>query len=141
MIWLNLPSIRKYDVFASRWTNGNTAGYFYGQQHCDSNTRYSYYYLSTSPNVKSTTSGLGVTMDLHDSAKTYIDLEYHVTSSNSFGSTVYGTYQHARNSNITMNGSLSYSFSESGLGGVLNYSNTTIRNYYDGMQGITMNLQ
>lgn len=141
VIWLNLPSIRKYDVFAARWTNSNTASYFYGKQSCDSNTGVSNYYLTTSPNVKSTSYGLGVTMDLHDSAQTYIDLEYHVSSTSSFGQTVYGTYQHAKNSNITMNGSLSYTFSSSGLGGVLYYSNATTRSYYDGMQGITMNLQ
>lgn len=139
--WFVLPQIKKYDVLAARWNTSNSSDYFYGTQVCDSNTMFSDYYLTTTPNVKSENYGLGVTMNLHDSAQTQIDLSYGIEDSNSFGNVVYGTYQHARNSNITMNGSLSYTFSSSGLGGVLYYSNSTIRNYYDGMQGIVMYYQ
>ena len=55
----------------------------------------------------------------------------------SVGEYMYGTYQHARNSNAnTLAISKSYSFSSSGLGGVLYFSNSTYRNYYDGMTGV-----
>ena len=76
-------------------------------------------------------------MNIHDSAKNRIELFMRVESSNYFGYDFYATYQHARNSNAnTLAISKSNSFSSSGLGGVLYYSNSTYRNYYDGMQGI-----
>ena len=50
----------------------------------------------------------------------------------------YVTYQQA-SSALTLANSKSYTFSSSGLGGVLYYSNSTIRNKYDGMQGLSMN--
>ena len=52
--------------------------------------------------------------------------------------TGYVTYQHATSA-LTLANSKSYTFSSSGLGGVLYYSNSTIRNKYDGMQGLSMN--
>ena len=50
--------------------------------------------------------------------------------------TYYGTYQHATK-NVTLAQSKSYNFAANGLGGVLYYSNATIRGYYDGMKGIS----
>lgn len=138
--WYTTPVIKKYDVLASRWTTSNSADYFWGKQECDSNTGITYYNQS-STNLVSNNYGLGITMNIHDSAQNMIELTYYVEDVSSFGSNVYGTYQHARNSNITLSGSMSYSFSSSGLGGVLYYSNPTISNYYDGMQGITMPYQ
>ena len=50
---------------------------------------------------------------------------------------VFTTYQHAQSS-LTRDQSKSYTLSPGGLGDVLYYSNTTIRNKYDDMSGIEL---
>lgn len=49
---------------------------------------------------------------------------------------MYVTYQHSRNYNTTLPESKSYSFGSSGLGGVLVYNQSYIKNMYDNMPGI-----
>ena len=134
--WYTTPTIKQFDVIAARWNNSVSVSGLTAWQDCDSNTGITYYDLANG-NVKYTNYGLGVSMNIHDSAKNRIELFMRVESSNYFGYDFYATYQHARNSNAnTLAISKSYSFSSSGLGGVLYYSNSTYRNYYDGMQGI-----
>ena len=58
-----------------------------------------------------------------------------VKSDTSFGTYVYGTYQHAT-TNVSLATSKSYTISSSGLGGVLNHSYSS---YYGGMQGVYNN--
>lgn len=57
-----------------------------------------------------------------------------IVSSNSFGNSISGTYQHAKK-DITLAKSRSYTISASGLGGVLKHNYAS---YYDAMQGISM---
>lgn len=49
--------------------------------------------------------------------------------------TVYGTYQHAT-SDLTLSQSQNYTFSSSGLGGVLKFANS-VSSKYDGMKGVS----
>ena len=50
---------------------------------------------------------------------------------------VYGTYQHAKSS-VSLSESQNYSFSSQGLGGVLKFNKDSIKNKYDGMNGVSL---
>ena len=76
----------------------------------------------------------GITMNMYDNTNEHVMI-MEIGFVNNPGN-VYITYQHARHSNITFAQSQSYTISPSGLGGVLYFSNSTVRSYYDGMQGI-----
>ncbi len=52
---------------------------------------------------------------------------------------IYGTYQHAIK-NITLANSKKYTISKSGYGKVFLFNNLTIRNYYDGMTGVDIEI-
>ena len=78
--------------------------------------------------------GVGITMNMYDNATNHqmtLDV-YFLTNPG----TIYATYQHARHSNVTLAMAQSYTFSASGLGKVLLFSNATITGYYDGMTGV-----
>lgn len=139
--WIKLPKIRQFDVMAMRWDKSTDINYIFGAQYGDSNTKMSKYY-DGSPNIKKTNYGAGISMNLHDSYKKECELFLEVGSETDFGSFVYATYQHARNSNAnTLAISQSYTFASNGLGGVLYYNNSKYRNYYDGMQGLTLDIE
>lgn len=133
--WFSLPKIRKYDVLAIRWDTSKplsnvvdcTGSQYNGSTFAD--------YSLDDTNMKRNTYGIGESMNLFNSAD-QLEMFMICDFTNDIG-TVYGTYQHARNSNAnTLAISKSYSFSPNGLGGVLYYSNSTYRNYYDGMLGV-----
>lgn len=133
--YFNMPQYRSYDVIAMRWTgfkmisfNGVQIGKIGGQEN-------TVLYDSSSSNVKTDTNGIGISMNLYDDATT-LDLSLNVNGKITETSMdVYGTYQHAQG-NLTLADSKSYSFSSNGLGEVLYYSNTNIRNMYDNMSGV-----
>lgn len=56
------------------------------------------------------------------------------------GTTVYVTYQHAQSKVNFSSVYNAYSYSNSGLGNVVYFSNSTIRGYYDGMAGVSLTL-
>lgn len=70
-------------------------------------------------------------------ATNWLDLSFVLHFRKNVGSTVYGSYQHASNSNITLAQAKSYSIQAGGLGNVIYFSNATVRKYYDGMQGVS----
>ena len=131
--WYSLPRYRDYDIMAVRWNNSATVDAFYGVQESDAD--YTTYSLDGT-NMKRTNYGLGVSMNLHNDATDYIELEMMVYSPNYFGANIFGTYQHANTSNTNLAASKSYSFGSSGLGGVLVFSNSTYASFYDGMNGV-----
>lgn len=134
--WIKLPKIRKFDVIALRWDSCvKSIDYFYATQYGDSNTGKTEY-TSSSKNVVITSEGVGVSMDLHDSYKNNAVIYLKIGSAGNFGTYMYGTYQHAKNSNVTLAISKSYTFGISGLGGVLVFNKTSYSNYYDQMQGL-----
>lgn len=133
--WYKIPKIKQFDIMAVRWNNNVNISNIIGWQECDSNTGISNYNLNNK-NVKYTSNGAGISMNIHDSAKNRIELYMRVESKDSFGYDFYGTYQHARNSKAnTLAISQSYTFGD-GLGGVLVFNNKTYESYYDNMMGI-----
>jgi hypothetical protein len=144
--WLSLPSTRSYDVIAVRpETNSMTINVnsdtISGYQNWDGNV---INYNISSSNTKKSSSftgngGIGISMNIVDSVSSSLENSMtviFVCGNENFK--VYGTYQHAT-SDVTLAQSQSYSFSSSGLGEVLYYSNSTIRNKYDNMQGVYLN--
>lgn len=135
--WGKMPVTRSYDVFGLRWSDNFTLENYQGQQggHVNSyltSTQYS----QGGTNSKTSSNGLGISMNLYDDATTLtLNAEASGRLDIRFGFSVYMTYQHAT-SNLTLANSKSYSISPSGFGEVLYYSNSTIRNKYDNTQGI-----
>lgn len=121
----------------ARWTNSIDIDKLeiYGCQESDADTTF---YYTNSNNLKKTSKGLGLSMNLHNNASSSLGMELYIYSPNALGNNVYGTYQHARHSNATLAISKSYSFSSSGLGGVVYFSNSTYRSYYDEMQEVSV---
>ena len=56
------------------------------------------------------------------------------------GATIYISYQHASTSVSFNTVKNAYTFSNSGLGNVIYFSSSTLRNSYDGMGGISLTL-
>lgn len=134
--WLKTPVITKYDVIAIRWTGSVNASYVSGTQTAIRNgksllTTYS----ATGTNTKISPRGVGTTMNMYDNASNH-KMKLIVQFKGNPG-TIYATYQHARHSNITLDMSQSYIFSDTGLGGVLQFNTATITSYYDGMKGLS----
>lgn len=138
--WYTVPVVQSFDVIAIRWTNNATLLDATGKQRSKTGTTYrttEYSYKGT--NMKIASNGVGISMNLHNNGSDYT-LELLTTQSATSNGEVYATYQHARNSNLsTLAQSQSYTFSANGLGKVLYYSNATIRGYYDGMKGVSLN--
>lgn len=142
--WKSIPKVKSFDVIALRWNinGGNfTVTNYYGFQEYDSS---SIRYAKGGDNSKATSDGVGISMNIVDSTSSSLLNQlvvhgYYTSYTDVVVAILYGTYQHAT-SNLTLSQSKSYSFSNSGLGNVLYYSNSTIRNAYDGMQGINYGL-
>lgn len=133
--WIKVPKIRVFDVLALRWNNDVNITSLDAYQDADSNTGITRYTLNGT-NTKKTSKGVGVSMNIHDSVKSRLELFLQIESEQYFGYDFFATYQHAKNSNATLAISQSYTFGPSGLGGVLVFGNSTYRSYYDDMQGI-----
>ena len=134
--WYTVPLITKFDDIAFRWTNNVTPTHIEGMQSATKNGNFVYTtYLRNGTNTKEFSNAVGITMNMYDNATGHtMDLQAYFSSN---PGTIYATYQHARNSSITKSNAMSYTISSSGLGGVLYFSDPIIRNYFDGMQGLT----
>lgn len=140
-LWTTVPDFYSFDVIASRWADLNETFImtnYYGEQLASNGTvEYGY----KGGNSKYTSNGVGISMNILDNCswnQSQKTVQGYFTGETDFY--YYTTYQHAtQTTNLTE--SKSYSFSSSGLGGVLYYSNSTIRNKYDKMQGIYLNVE
>lgn len=140
--WLNnsVPVIKSYDVSAHRFTTSGTlflnAVDAEGWQTYNSGGSITYGFLGN--NSVKYSNGYGTSMNIADDAtrnlKLSLDVLYEYSGSGT--ATVYGTYQHAT-TNLTLDQSKNYTFASGGLGNVLSFGNSTIRGYYDGMQGVS----
>lgn len=136
--WKKLPENRSFDVIAYRTSSSSIIYEFESYQEYVSNgTASEIYYDETSTNFKSTNYGAGVSQNLVNNATSY----YHTLTAvvNCGATKVYATFQHAQG-DLTLAQSQSYTFSSSGYGGVLNFTDTTARNTYDQMGGVSLNL-
>lgn len=134
--WITTPVKKDYDIIAVRWTNGATLTNATGKQQTNDGRTTNYSYLGN--NMKTASNGVGISMNLHNNTSGHT-LEMTVDITASTIGIVYGTYQHATNVATTLDISKSYSFSNSGLGNVVLFSNPTYAGYYDGMAGVSLN--
>lgn len=132
LVWDKEPIVKKYDIFAMRWSNSVNLDYLKGTQEAKGKAQV--IYSGSDDNILYFSNAVGITMNMYDNTNEHI-MTMEIGFVNNPGN-VYVTYQHARNSNITFAQSQSYTISSTGLGGVLYFSNSTVRSYYDGMQGI-----
>lgn len=132
LIWDNDPVVKKYDIFAMRWSNSVSLVSLEGTQEADGKS--DVIYTGNDDNILYFSNAAGITMNMYDNTVGHI-MTMDIGFEDNPGD-VYVTYQHARHSNITFAQSQSYTISPSGLGGVLYFSNSTVRSYYDGMQGV-----
>lgn len=136
-LWKTIPIVKSFDVIAFRWTStagGITQGQYFGTQYYnDDNISYAY----QCNNAKSDLSGVGISMNIVDNTSTFLELtlDQFMAFNQKTAFNLFGTYQHAT-SGVSLANSQSYTFKSNGLGGVLYYSNATIRNRYDGMDGV-----
>ena len=134
--WKKVPVVTKYDDFGVRWTGTTTLYNVTGRQEATRNgSSVTTNYTMNGSTTKTASYGAGITMNMYDNAtdhRMYMDVSW-----NSNPGTIYVSYQHARNSAINQTQAMNYSFSSSGLGDVFYFSNTTVRGYYDGMQGLS----
>lgn len=116
--------------------------YYWGSQTCNdkNGNGLEALYDMNSDNIKLTQYGFGQIMNIFDKANSELFLQLELHLAKPVGDPMYATYQHARNSNITLSQAKSYTFKSGGLGNVVYFSNSTVRNYYDGMQGVQANL-
>lgn len=126
--WQTTPIVKSYDVSAIRWSGDIGVIEATGLQMCEKPVEYSY----NGSNMVNKSNGIGISMNLVDNGTTPKLFLYMLSKRNA--GTYYGTYQHAVR-NVTLAQSKSYSFSSSGLGGVLKFSGS-IGSYYDDMQGV-----
>lgn len=80
--------------------------------------------------------GAGISMNLVDAGHEFANLMAYSGYYTNDNITFYASYQHAQ-SDISVADSKKYNLSSSGLGGVINFTNASIRSKYDGMQGIS----
>lgn len=136
--WKEVPKCRSYDVIAIRFDGIKVTDYSGFQGTWIDGYMESAEYNSDNKNFKAFDNGVGLSMNLFNDGYNYFDMELDVdgiATSNSIN--VYATYQHAK-SNLTLAQSQSYTLSQKGLGQVLYYSNSTIKNTYDNMQGVSI---
>ena len=139
--WKKEPVNKSFDVIAFRWT-GNVNAYadtnFASQDYKQYSSQVNpptIEYSKTSKNYKRFNNGIGISQNLVDEGKFFVNvLRIDVSCQGSVK--LYGTYQHAQG-DLSLTKSQSYTLSNAGLGNVLYYSNSQIRNTYDGMQGVS----
>lgn len=139
-IWLTTPAVKSYDVMALRYDDAvSVSGTQSGTQVYKKNGSYQrvdYAYNGT--NMKITTEGFGISMNLVDGATDFENYITGVVTSTSTWATIYGSYQHAA-AKVTLAESKSYTISHNGYGEVINFA-TGIQNTYDGMRGVSISL-
>lgn len=138
--WLVTPATKSFDVTAMRFEDATVVeGTQDGTQTYWSDGSYKHItYSSNGTNIRKQSNGFGISMNLVNDASYFeTDISADIKASNS-NATVYGTYQHAV-TNVTLEQSHSYNISHNGFGSVLNFA-TGVQNYYDGMQGVYVEL-
>jgi hypothetical protein len=140
LTWKRVPACRSYDIFAFR-TNYMSYSNVYGiQTYFTSSNFTNISYNSSSAGYNSDTNGAGFSMNLKDDSNIVkfemtLVADLSITNFNYSTAHVYTTYQHAQ-TDLTQAQSKSYYFSVGGLGDVVYFSNTIIRNKYDDMAGV-----
>lgn len=138
--WLVTPKMKSFDVMAMRTDDSYiVAGSQSGtQMYWDGNYGYvDYSYNGKNMVIKN--NGFGISMNLVDSGSYFeSDITATAIAQTEFAK-VFGTYQHAVYK-VTLAQSQAYLISHNGLGEVLNFA-SSVRDKYDGMQGVSIELE
>lgn len=133
--WKTNPKVHSFDIIATRWDSSKSTSDVWIDSTYESTVDGKRQdYTNSSNNLKKFSNGLGLSQNLFDNSQPLTNM-LTVFSTTTFGTNVYGSYQHA-NRNVSLDTSKAYTISSSGLGGVINQSYPS---YYDGMQGIYTN--
>jgi hypothetical protein len=140
--WKKIPVCRSYDVFAFRVVNMTYSSVTGIQTYITNSGSTDISYSSSSTGYKAQINGAGFSMNLKDDSNiTGLELtlaaKLYPSETTAQYAHVYTSYQHAQN-DVTRAQSMNYTLDISGLGNVVYYSNTTIRNLYDGMNGVQL---
>jgi len=138
--WKKVPAYQSYDVYGMRYqffNYSNVTGY---QDYYVGSASSRINYNSSSEGYKGFSNGFGFSMNLKDGSNiTSYELGIHASIStqnvSSNSAHAYVAYEHAQ-ADVTRAQSMAYTLDVSGLGNVFYYSNTSIRNVYDGMSGL-----
>ncbi len=138
--WLVTPKMKSFDVMGMRTDDASViAGTQSGTQvYWDGDYGYvNYSYNGRNMVIKD--NGFGISMNLVDSGSYFeSDITANVNAQTEFAK-VFGTYQHAVYK-VTLAQSQAYLISHNGLGEVLNFT-SSVRDKYDGMQGVSIELE
>ena len=137
--WKYLPSVRVFDVIGFRgdgftFRNGSQEG---SQMYYDANTNYqSIYYSWNGTNINKFDDGFGISMNLVNGTiqSMVLDVACDVKATVTHP-VIFGAYEHAVNSSVTLADSQNYTMGGAGLGGVFVYP-YSISSKYDGMSGV-----
>lgn len=140
--WKQVPSTRSFDVIAFRTKRMSFSNVEGVQTYYVGNNSSAINYNTNSAGYKSASNGAGISMNLKDDSNITTFLialvaDMQISNYDYSNAYVYTTYQHAQSS-LTRAQSMSYTLQAGGLGDVLYYSNTSIRNKYDDMPGIML---
>lgn len=135
--WIKTPKVKSYDIIAIR-VNQNVKisadGNCYGKQYADNDV---ITYKGDSSNIKSSKTGLGISMNLVDNASKHKLELYANVAANNQSMIIFGTYQHAI-SDVTLSKSQKYNFSSKGMGGVIDFTTTEVYEKYDQTPGLAV---
>lgn len=135
--WIKTPKVKSYDIIAIR-VNQNVKfsadENCYGKQYADNEV---ITYKGGSSNIKSSNTGLGISMNLVDNASKHKLELYANVAANNQSMIIFGTYQHAI-SDVTLSKSQKYNFSSKGMGGVIDFTTTEVYEKYDQTPGLAV---
>lgn len=149
--WKSIPQVKSYDVIAVRIDTDATLpvigsqnkGLITGYQKYDGNY-VNYDALSSNTkiiwknSITRIVGRVGISMNILDSVTTSLENEMTVTvNSGATYFTARGTYQHAT-SDVPLADSQKYTINSSGMGGVINFTDSTVSAKYDQTGGITV---
>lgn len=142
LLWKIVPVTRSFDVIAFRTRHLSYSNVSGAQIYYIAGSSTIINYNTNSAGYKGLSNGAGISMNLKDdtnitSFSNLILAEMQISEYNYSTAHVFTTYQHATSS-LTRDQSKSYTLQAGGLGDVLYYSNTNIRNKYDDMTGIEL---
>lgn len=137
--WVQIPSVRNYDIFALRVDSGFTVidGSQQGTQYYDTPTdtdAITYQYNGT--NTMRFYNGFGMSMNLVDDKTVYAFVNTITARLSGTKGDVQATYQHCINKYVTRAQSMDYFLNVNGLGGAIMFNNENLFDKYDGMMGV-----
>lgn len=135
--WIKTPKVKSYDIIAIRVNQDaifSADENCYGKQYADNDV---ITYKGGSSNIKSSKTGLGISMNLVDNASNHkLELYANVAARNQ-SMIIFGTYQHAT-SEVSLSRSQKYNFSPKGMGGVIDFTSTSVYEKYDRTPGLAV---